>query len=105
MTCVDIESFAMDDFFMGYATLETALVGQWIDTKEARLQGNATVAIVDTIDADGSFLIHHFLDNQLKSPNAVVLVAFSQILNHYALIARKRVGHQLMLVVKLIFRV
>ncbi|KJE93663.1 hypothetical protein, variant 1 [Capsaspora owczarzaki ATCC 30864] len=52
------------------------------------LQGSL-VLCADTLEADGGFLLHHWLATHLKTGAAVVLVSFAHIQNHFALVARK----------------
>ncbi|KAI8091353.1 uncharacterized protein B0P05DRAFT_527110 [Gilbertella persicaria] len=69
---------------MGYATLDAALA-----FPNNLPPQQAHIAITDTLKSDANFLIHHFIVNHLKNDKPVVLVGFSQIFNHYFLIARK----------------
>lgn len=71
---------------MGYATLDAALA-----FPNNLPPSNSQVIITDTLKSDGNFLIHHFLANQLKANQRVVLVGLAQIFNHYFLISRKLV--------------
>lgn len=45
--------------------------------------------MVEEVAADGGFLLHHFSGMFLKGGQAVCLVSFSQILHHYAMVARR----------------
>ncbi|KAI8366986.1 hypothetical protein EDC96DRAFT_507739 [Choanephora cucurbitarum] len=69
---------------MGYATLDAALA-----FPNNVVPKSAHIVITDTLKSDANFLIHHFIVNHLKNDKPVILVGFSQIFNHYFLIARK----------------
>eukprot|EP00128_Syssomonas_multiformis_P016106 Colp12_sorted_trinity150504_noHs@36286 len=43
----------------------------------------------DTLEADGNFLIHHFIGLHLKGCHNVCLVAFAQIFHHYLAVSKK----------------
>lgn len=49
--------------------------------------------IADTIRAEGSFLLHHFIHMFLKGNNAACVVGLDQSLFHYFNVARKLVRH------------
>ncbi|CAG8433848.1 9609_t:CDS:2 [Ambispora gerdemannii] len=77
---------------MGYATLDTALSfssdDEYDNIKNIPPSGSS-ILIKDTIGAEGGFLIHHFLVNQLKAEKHAVLVSLAQTMQHYATIGRK----------------
>ncbi|ORX77336.1 hypothetical protein K493DRAFT_245396 [Basidiobolus meristosporus CBS 931.73] len=75
---------------MGYATLHSAF--HWEDTEHFLPPRGKNFLITDTLGANGDFLLYHFLTTFLKPTSVntrVVLVGFSQIFNHYNLVARK----------------
>lgn len=53
------------------------------------------IAICDTLDADASFMVHHFVSTALKERKTCVLVSFTQIFNHYLSIQKKLVCSEL----------
>lgn len=59
------------------------------------------VVVLDRIDADGSFLVHHLLCTALQCDLHVCMVSFSQLFSHYVLIARKMV-HLCQIIIHLI---
>ena len=71
---------------MGFQSLDSALA-----FPENIPPAGFHIIITDTLAADGSFLLHHFIANQLKAEQPLVLVGLTQIVNHYVLIARKLV--------------
>ncbi|CAG8606619.1 3780_t:CDS:2, partial [Ambispora leptoticha] len=77
---------------MGYATLD-AVLSFTSDDKYENIKNippsGSSILIKDTIGAEGGFLIHHFLVNQLKAEKHVVLVSLTQDMQHYAIIGRK----------------
>ncbi|KAF0372994.1 elongator complex protein 6 [Gigaspora margarita] len=69
---------------MGYQTLEQAL-----SFKNNLAPLKRSILITDTLLAQGNFLVHHFIVNQIKADKHVVLVGLSQNFNHYLNIGRK----------------
>ncbi|CAG8782658.1 18918_t:CDS:2, partial [Racocetra persica] len=69
---------------MGYQTLDIALL-----FKNNLVPLKSSILITDTLSAQGNFLIHHFIVNQLKADKHVVLVGLSQLFNHYLNIGKK----------------
>ncbi|KAI8068378.1 hypothetical protein BC940DRAFT_299824 [Gongronella butleri] len=69
---------------MGYDTLDAALA---FPSNVPPSQSH--IVITDSLKANGNFLLHHFIGNQVKAGQRVVLVGLAQILNHYFLINRK----------------
>jgi hypothetical protein len=77
---------------MGYGTLDSVLSFERSNVPPS----GSLVLITDTISSDGNFLINHFIVNQLKANQCIVLVGFNQTLNHYHLIGKKLVGSLLL---------
>ncbi|KAL1920935.1 uncharacterized protein VTP21DRAFT_11570 [Calcarisporiella thermophila] len=67
---------------MTYPTLTTALA---FDIPPA----GAHIVITDELEAEGNFLLHHFIAQFVKSRKSVVIVGFSQVLVHYDQCLRK----------------
>ncbi|ORX56949.1 hypothetical protein DM01DRAFT_1320069 [Hesseltinella vesiculosa] len=69
---------------MGYDTLNAVLA-----FPDNIAPSQTHLVITDTLNANGNFLLHHFISNHLKADRRVVLIGLSQIYNHYFLINRK----------------
>ncbi|CAG8465518.1 12698_t:CDS:2 [Dentiscutata erythropus] len=69
---------------MGYQTLDVAL-----SFKNNLTPLKSSILITDTLSAQGNFLVHHFIVNQIKADKHVILVGLAQIFNHYLNIGRK----------------
>ncbi|CAJ0833452.1 5976_t:CDS:2 [Entrophospora sp. SA101] len=70
---------------MGYESLDEALSFP----EDNLIPIKKSVLITDTLSAQGNFLLHHFIANQLKVNKHVVLVGFTQKFEHYSTIGRK----------------
>ena len=58
------------------------------------LPPGCVVLLLDTLQANGEFLLHHLAQAHLSRPNSVLLwVAFSQTLSHHATVGKKLVHH------------
>ncbi|CAJ0830238.1 21168_t:CDS:2 [Entrophospora sp. SA101] len=77
----------LQNFFltMGYESLDEALSFP----EDNLIPIKKSVLITDTLSAQGNFLLHHFIANQLKVNKHVVLVGFTQKFEHYSTIGRK----------------
>ena len=49
------------------------------------------ILIQDCVEADGSFLIHHMINECIKNEVFVCVLGFSQTLQHYTSISKKLV--------------
>ncbi|CAG8597863.1 16490_t:CDS:2 [Cetraspora pellucida] len=76
---------------MGYQTLDIAL-----SFKNNLVPLKRSIIITDTLSAQGNFLIHHFIVNQIKADKNVVLVGLSQLFNHYLNIGKKLVRRRIL---------
>lgn len=79
---------------MGYESLDEALSFP----EDNLVPIKKSVLITDTLSAQGNFLLHHFIANQLKANKHVVLVGFTQKFEHYSTIGRKLVIYLVFLI-------
>src|SRR4051794_1664501 len=80
---------------MGYTTLDAALgftsSSNSSDSSNLLPPPCTHILITDTIHAEGNFLLHHFILNNVKAGKHVLVVGFAQVLAHYIAIGRKLV--------------
>lgn len=66
-------------------------VNNTLNWSEVNLPKERFVVISDTFNADGSFLLHHFINMYIKASQRVCLVGLEQSYLHYFSISRKMV--------------
>jgi hypothetical protein len=64
------------------------------ESQRGLLPDGCFMLISDTLMADGSFVLHHFIHSYLKCGYGVSLVAFEQSYFHYQNIGRKLVSNK-----------
>ena len=56
---------------------------------DSGLQTGSVFLVKDCLEADGGFLLQHFLSSTLKAHRSCVLISYGQSLSHYAHIQKK----------------
>jgi hypothetical protein len=75
-----------------FQELNSALLLTGSGTDIRVLPHGTSALITDTLQADGSFILHHFLHLYLKAGKTVCLVGLEQSLFHYVSVGRKLVS-------------